>query len=389
MLRTQLLATLVGVAAFHASIGRAHYTLTDDYTGQNFFEKMDFFNESDPTHGAVAYQNLGSAIDTGLAGFVPAAGVSPATGSANPQSNSSNVFLGVDFKSKAAMRPSTRVTSKSSYQHGLLIADIAHAPVGQCGLWPALWMVGENWPNNGEIDIMEGVNMYTTNQVTLHTNTGCVADNSSAAFQGTLMTKDCDVNSATQDKNVGCGIAMPASSPTFNSGNLTARGLPRSRISRAISQQQDAATQGASFGRNFNAQGGGVWAMEWTSQGIKVWFFPYSNSPSFDSTKAFPSSLLSDSPVPDQFGKPAAAFTGAGCNWDSHFKNQSIVINTSLCGDWAGKVWEQDQGGQGSCAKITGAKTCEEYVQNNPAAFQEAYWEIRSLKYYQSEDEDR
>jgi beta-glucanase (GH16 family) len=31
-----------------------------------------------------------------------------------------------------------------------LIADIKRMPTG-CGVWPALWAVGENWPFNGEV----------------------------------------------------------------------------------------------------------------------------------------------------------------------------------------------------------------------------------------------
>jgi beta-glucanase (GH16 family) len=51
-----------------------------------------------------------------------------------------------------------RLTSKNSYTHGLVILDLAHMPGGVCGTWPAFWMVGPNWPNSGEIDIIEGVN---------------------------------------------------------------------------------------------------------------------------------------------------------------------------------------------------------------------------------------
>ena len=31
-----------------------------------------------------------------------------------------------------------------------------------------VWTLGPNWPYNGEIDIMEGVNLLTNNAATLH-----------------------------------------------------------------------------------------------------------------------------------------------------------------------------------------------------------------------------
>lgn len=42
-------------------------------------------------------------------------------------------------------RPSIRLTSKKSYNSGLVILDVEHMPVG-CGTWPAFWMVGPKWP---------------------------------------------------------------------------------------------------------------------------------------------------------------------------------------------------------------------------------------------------
>lgn len=34
-------------------------------------------------------------------------------------------------------RPSVRLESKETYQHGLFIADFLHMPPSQCGVWPA------------------------------------------------------------------------------------------------------------------------------------------------------------------------------------------------------------------------------------------------------------
>ena len=49
-------------------------------------------------------------------------------------------------------RPSVRITSNKVYQAGsLIILDADHMPGGICGTWPAFWLVGPNWPNEGEI----------------------------------------------------------------------------------------------------------------------------------------------------------------------------------------------------------------------------------------------
>ncbi len=54
-----------------------------------------------------------------------------------------------------------RITTTKTYNGGLFIADFERMPFG-CSLWPAYWSVGPNWPNGGEIDILEGANLQTT-----------------------------------------------------------------------------------------------------------------------------------------------------------------------------------------------------------------------------------
>lgn len=53
-----------------------------------------------------------------------------------------STYVGVDhtnvFSATGPGRPSVRIQSKKSYNHGLFIADIAHMPGGVCGTWPAL-----------------------------------------------------------------------------------------------------------------------------------------------------------------------------------------------------------------------------------------------------------
>ena len=43
-----------------------------------------------------------------------------------------------------------RLESKTLFNGGVFLADVAHMPTG-CGTWPAWWTYGPNWPTNGEI----------------------------------------------------------------------------------------------------------------------------------------------------------------------------------------------------------------------------------------------
>ncbi|KAF7981756.1 hypothetical protein HWV62_31813 [Athelia sp. TMB] len=103
-----------------------------------------------------------------------------------------------------------------------------------CGTWPAIWEVDEaNWPNAGEIDIVEGVNNVTPNQSTLHTGPGCSIPASGVAQYGTTVGTDCNAN---DNGNAGCGVKSPDTN---------------------------------SYGPTFNADGGGYYAMERTTTSIK------------------------------------------------------------------------------------------------------------------------
>ncbi|KAJ4348177.1 uncharacterized protein N0V89_009549 [Didymosphaeria variabile] len=336
-----LAATLPIVASAQGS-----YTLKDDLTYNNFFQNFDFFSGSDPTNGFVQYQTKDAATQNQLVGYFE---------------DTQSVFLGVDYKNKDPKgRASVRVESTKTWNQGLLIADIRHMPDSTCGTWPAYWLLGQqtvgtdDWPKGGEIDLLEGVNLDSAAAVTLHTSAGCAVDNATSsiqsraesAFMGSMSTSNCDVAAEDQDKNVGCSIQAP---------KLTA--------------QNNLAT----YGTDFNNAGGGVYAMEWTDSSISVWFLPR-NSTTFASASSNATQTLD----PSTFGTPLAKFQGQGCDFQERFKNMRIIFDTTFCGDWAGKTWEES-----TCAAKTGAATCEEYVQNNPEAFADAYWEIAGLKWFE------
>jgi len=130
------------------------------------------------------------------------------------------------------------------------------------------------------VDILEGANQATENRMSLHTGGNCTVTGSGET--GTLVTKNCFAYAAGQDANAGCAV------------------LPSSSI--------------PSYGTEFNSQQGGVFAMEWTSIAIKIWFFPRGS---------IPASIRAGRPHPAAFGTPAANFQ-ARCI-DSYFAPQKLV----------------------------------------------------------------
>lgn len=292
----------------------ADYHLVDSYTASNFFSSFSLFTGSDPTHGYVNYQSYSDASNEGLI-----------------NTNNNQIYLGVDsttYNPGSPGRKSVRVTSNKAYTHGLFIADIAHMPGSICGVWPAFWLFGPNWPASGEIDVIEGVNLAGTDQITLHTSAGCTINTAGSQSGTTLLQSDCNANNG----NDGCGVTT---------------------------------TVANSYGDGFNNVGGGVYAMQWESSGIYVWFWPRGQ---------IPADITNGAPVTGNWGLPIVAFNGgSGCTIDNSFQNENIVFDTTFCGDWAGSVFSQQCPSDGSCT---------DYVAQNPGAFAPAYWTINSVKVY-------
>jgi hypothetical protein len=184
-----------------------------------------------------------------------------------------------------------------------------------------------NWPNNGEIDIMEGANLVSQNAVTLHTSVNCTVAGDSRTQTGKLTSSN---NCAYYPGyNVGCSV-------------------------------QDA--RNTTYGVGFNAGGGGVYAMQWTSDYIRVWVFPRT---------AIPADIINKTPNPSLWGLPAANQQGS-CVIDQHFQGHSIVLNNDLCGEYAGaaSVWNSTT--SPSCAVRTGYSTCNAYAAAVPGGFSNA-----------------
>lgn len=296
------------------------YTVKDKFAGQDFFNGWTFFNYPDPTNGQVDYLSREDATAAGLA-YVQSDGVA-----VMKVDNTTTLGSG-------ELRKSVRIHSNKQYTGGLFVTDILQMPFG-CSVWPAYWTVGDNWPNNGEIDILENVNLATANQYTLHTgpNSTCTLDtNPAAKFKPTsnLMGKTC----ASKDgANAGCGFSDPDAS---------------------------------SYGQGFNDAGGAVLAMEWQNSGIRIWRFK---------RDSIPSDLQGDatSPNPDTWGAPVASWTSAACDIANEIKKHNIIFDITLCGGWAG-----DQYASSGCPG-----TCSDRIMN-PANFDDAVWKVKSVTVYQ------
>ncbi|KAI1910593.1 hypothetical protein LOZ61_004341 [Ophidiomyces ophidiicola] len=304
------------VFAALAQLSAASYELVDSYTPSNFFDKFDFFSTRDPSNGYVSYQDRDTSFRDNLV-----------------RQGQNSVRIGVDSWSIASGsgRRSVRLVSKAKYLHGLILADIKHMPTSTCGLWPAFWTVGDVWPRDGELDIIEGVNQQSMNKMAMHTTEGCKI-NVAGDFTGIVETRDCNVYSPNQAFNQGCLVSS---------------------------------TQANSYGTNFNNINGGVYAIQWTSAHISIWFFPRGN---------IPSDMTSQNPDPTKWGRPGARFSGE-CDMDRFMKQQRLIFNTNFCGDWAGGVWNSDP----VCST---RGSCDSYVRNNPNDFSDAYWEVNGLRVF-------
>ncbi|KAI0040962.1 glycoside hydrolase family 16 protein [Auriscalpium vulgare] len=297
------------------------FTLTDKYVGKDFLDegKWGYFTGSDPTHGSVNFVSQSDAVKKGLA-FVRPDNVA---------------VLAVDNTtdlSPGQNRNTIRITSTKSYNGGLFIADFGAMPHG-CSVWPAWWSVGPNWPSAGEIDVIEGVNEGTVNQYTLHTGEGCnLARNPPASSTGSL---------AFTSKVLGTTCA---SSGGDNSGCAFLDSDTRS------------------FGHGFNEQGGGVYAHLWDNTGIKAWHFARGE---------IPADITAGAPNPDSWPTPQAFWAASGCDIAQHFHDHNLVIDTTLCGDFAGGAYPQS-GCPGTCAQAVADKT----------NFDFARWQINSISVY-------
>jgi len=315
---SSLLKTAI-VAYLSTSALAATYSLADSHVGSDFLNSFTIEAIADPTNGRVNYVNAATAAAQNLT------------------FTSSNTFImradhTTVLSASGPGRNSVRMQSNKQYTTSVMVFNIEHMPQG-CGTWPAVWTVGADWPNEGEIDILEGVNDQGPDQITLHTGSGCTMP-SSRSQTGTTLTTNCNAN---VNSNSGCGVQDPDS---------------------------------RSYGPTFNANGGGWYAVERTNSFIQLWFWSRAQS-------GIPSDVTSgaSSVNTGNWGTPVAYFPSTSCPISSMFGPHNIVFDLTFCGDWAGASNVYAASGCPS--------TCVDYVNNNPSAFVNAYFQFNWVKVYE------
>jgi len=314
------------------------YTLDTDLSGGKVKpdnsnpDSMRFYiKDTDPTGGYVNYADWDDLVTVEAGKTKISAGESGAGGRRNM----------------------VRLVSKKMYNSGLFVISADHIPEGN-GVWPSFWLTshepsGSKWACNGEIDIIEGVNSVDApsshNASTLHTSDKPgVQPCRQVGVPG--ISQGGDPTSPGGSKANNCGCDGKSLCPYAGAG--VTLGSP------------------ASFGWGFNNAGGGVYACELTPEGaITIWFFPAGQEPA---------DLVANNPVPSKW--PATNCTKFNpC--PGQFANMQMVINTTLCGQWAGDRYKGAGGGSGKDA-------CNAFIKD--ADLTNAYWSIDYVKVFVRND---
>lgn len=101
---------------------------------------------------------------------------------------------------------------------------------------------------------------------------------------------------------------------------------------------------GRSFGYGFNNAEGGVFALLWDNAvGMSMWHFARAD---------IPSDLTAQKPNPSTWSTPAGFWSAQSCNISANFYDQQMVIDTTLCGNWAGGSAYSKSGCSGTCTDM-------------------------------------
>jgi len=250
--------------------------------GKSFFDSFKFLRNDD-NHGAAEYLSQEEAEKVGVAQAEGSYAVLR-SGPASPQ---------YEFKRKTA-----KIASSESWKYFLFTAKFSHVPYG-CGVWPAIFTLAPDaaWPDGGEMDLLEYVNMDVSKS-SLHTGGSCRLDTSKLNKYGYMPDRN--------DMNYDCVTHYPK------------------RLGCAPNKSMKS-------GQGWANSPGAV-ALQWTETFVKLFYIP---------EHEIPADMESGTPDPDAWDRWVFAyypFEGTSCD----MQKQEIVMQINFCGDWASKVWGDD-----------------------------------------------
>lgn len=150
----------------------------------------------------------------------------------------------------------------------------------QCSVWSGFLTQGKIWPQQGEINIIEYVNLATSNQYALYAGQAPCSQPTTVNQTGHTSSANCTA------PPVGCTV---------------------------IESQPEA------FGQVFANNNGGVYAMLLNDDGISMWFFTRQSIPS-------DISAVGNNPNPSGWGIPSAFYPASGCDPTVVFGPQIITL---------------------------------------------------------------
>ncbi|KAI0726241.1 putative beta-glucanase from glycoside hydrolase family GH16, partial [Fomitopsis betulina] len=296
------------------------YTISQSNIGSDFFTNFQWEAIDDPTNGRVEYVSQATALAENLTYATDTSFVMRADSSTT-------------LNATGPGRKSNRIKSNAQYNTHVAVFDIRHMPQG-CATWPAVWEADDAVGSaSGEVDIFEGVNDIAPNSVTLHTAGNCTMPSNRTQL-GTSISNDCSSTSDIGNGNNGCSVDAPYTS---------------------------------TYGSVFNDNGGGYYALERTAELIRVWFWAHTQDGIPTDITGGASSINTDN-----WGTPIAFFPNTTCDIGTIFGDNNIVIDLTFCGNWAGDAFTRSGCGA----------NCTQYVEQNPSAFSEAYWDFAALRIY-------
>eukprot|EP00932_Pfiesteria_piscicida_P004654 SRR837773.14557.p1 GENE.SRR837773.14557~~SRR837773.14557.p1 ORF type:complete len:496 (-),score=107.07 SRR837773.14557:180-1622(-) len=262
------------------------YRLDWAASGTSFFSEWDFL-WNDDNHGSAEYLLKDEAMKAGVV-----------------QAYGTHAILTAGDQSPKYLykRQTAKIETQRSWKYFLVTMKYTHLPYG-CGVWPAFFTLGthKEWPLGGEMDILEYVNSDVSKS-SVHMGPGCVLKPSAVNKYGDMpdrndMSLDCHTDYG--ESKLGC-----APNKWMRSG-------------RSWSDHR------------------GVVALEWTEDHIKIFAIP---------EWEIPSDLSSNTPKPEQWDRWLFSYyplKESGCSADM-MDPQKLLMQINFCGDWASKVWGDD-----------------------------------------------